>query len=225
MKNIKKYLNNHLKASITICFLAQLSISYADHINIVVTDSKGKKQEQVVVFLEPQSNHPMAKKPVDIVIDQRDKEFIPFITAIQKGTTVRFPNSDKIRHHVYSFSKPKSFQIPLYKDIEPEPVQFNTAGVVPLGCNIHDWMNAFIFVSETPYYSLTDKAGSAKVNNLPKGKYLAKLYHPSMKNWKKQAGKLIEVNGNMPTLKLTMKDKKKVFRSFRPPTGGFSAYR
>ncbi len=210
---------------IILCSLSTLSISYAEHLNVVVTDSNGKKQDQVVIFLEPQSQLGKVSKPVDIIIDQRDKEFIPFVTVVQKGTSIRFPNSDAIRHHVYSFSKQFNFQIPLYGNVEPKPIQFNTSGVIPLGCNIHDWMKAFVFVSETPYFSLSNKSGAAKVNNIPKGKYLAKLYHPSMKNWKSQPGKLIEINGNnVPTIQLVMKEKKKVFRSFRPPTGGFSSY-
>jgi plastocyanin len=220
-----KYLKNHLGIIFTICSLSTLSISYAEHLNVIVTDSNGKKQDQVVVFLEPQSVQGQISKPVDITIDQRDKEFIPFVTVVQKGTSIRFPNSDAIRHHVYSFSKQFNFQIPLYGNVEPKPIKFNTSGVIPLGCNIHDWMKAFVFVSETPYYTLSNKSGAAKVNNIPKGKYLVKLYHPSMKNWESQAGKLIELNGSkMPTVQLVMKEKKKVFRSFRPPTGGFSSY-
>lgn len=203
------------------------SASFAEQANITVADAKGKKLKDVVVFLEPQFKQSKATKPVDILIDQRDKEFIPLITAVQVGTSIRFPNNDKIRHHVYSFSKSKSFEIPLYKDVDPTPIVFDKVGVVPLGCNIHDWMNAFVFVSKTPYFSLTDKNGNAQIKNLPQGKYQAKLYHPSMKNWKKQRGKTIQVSSTKTsTIQMQLNKKKRIFRSFRPPTGsGTSSYR
>jgi len=203
------------------------STSHAEQANISVSDAKGKQLKDVVVFLEPQFQQKNSSKPVDIIIDQRDKEFIPLVSAVQVGTSIRFPNNDKIRHHVYSFSKSKSFEIPLYKDVDPTPVMFDKAGVVPLGCNIHDWMNAYVFVSETPYFALTDKNGNAQIKNLPSGKYQAKLYHPSMKDWEKQSGKAIQVtSAKTATMQMQLNKKKKLFRTFRPPTGsGTSSYR
>lgn len=222
-----KFTRALLAVSLMASCLIWMSTGFAADLNVVVTDAKNKKLKDVVVFLEPQFNYEKTKARTNIVIDQRDKEFIPLVTAVQVGTAIRFPNNDKIRHHVYSFSKPKSFQIPLYKDKEPSPVLFNKAGVVPLGCNIHDWMNAYVFVSETPYFAVTDKQGKARLSGLPQGKYLAKLYHPSMKGWKKQAGQSVEVSNKMSATPITLKAKKmkKLFRAFRPPTGGgASAY-
>ena len=214
-----------LKAITLIACMILAPISYATDVNIMVTDAKGKQFESAVVFFEPQFKLPKTIKPVDILIDQKDKELIPHVTAVQVGTRISFPNNDKIRHHVYSFSESKSFEIPLYKDVEPKPVVFDKAGVIPLGCNIHDWMNAFVFVSETPYFSLSDKTGTAQIKNLPAGKYLAKLYHPSMKDWKKQTGKEIQVSNSLSATPISLKIEKtkKLFRAFRPPTGGGGA--
>lgn len=209
-------------------FIILAPVSYATDVNVVVIDAKGNKFESAVVFFEPQFTLTQAIPPVDIVIDQKDKEFIPLVSAIQVGTKISFPNNDKIRHHVYSFSESKSFELPLYKDVEPKPVVFDKAGVIPLGCNIHDWMNAFVFVSKTPYFSMTNKGGNAQIKNLPNGKYLAKLYHPSMNDWEKQAGTEVQVVNIMPTapVSLTLEKTKKLFRAFRPPTGsGSGGYR
>src|SRR5256885_12704347 len=74
------------------------------------------------------------------VVDQRDKQFVPYVTAVQVGTAVIFPNSDNIRHHVYSFSPAKKFELPLYSGVPAGPVGFDKVGVMPLGCNIHHWM-------------------------------------------------------------------------------------
>ena len=75
-----------------------------------------------------------------VVIDQRDKVFVPVVTVIQTGTEVSFPNSDSVSHHVYSFAQPNTFELPLYKGKRSPTVQFDHAGVVTLGCNIHDSM-------------------------------------------------------------------------------------
>lgn len=208
--------------------MAFIPASYATDVNVIVTDIKGNKFESAVVFFEPQFTQTQPMPSVDMIIDQRDKEFIPLVSAVQMGTKVFFPNNDKIRHHVYSFSKSKSFEIPLYGHVDPEPVLFDTPGVIPLGCNIHDWMNAYIFVSKTPYFSLSNKEGKAQIKNLPNGKYLAKLYHPSMKKWAEKAGKEVQVNKTMQTtpINLTVEKTKKLFRAFRPPTGsGTAGYR
>ena len=92
-------------------------------------------------------------------IDQVDKEYIPFMTALQVGTSVEFPNLDNIRHHVYSFSKAKTFEIPLYRGTPRAPILFDKPGPVALGCNIHDWMTAYVFVAETPYFGVTSAEG------------------------------------------------------------------
>lgn len=229
MTILGKYNFTHalLKSILFFTCVVSTQVGFAANVNVVVTDSNDKILKDVVVYFEPQFKLDKPQAPANMVIDQRDKEFIPLVTAVQAGTTIRFPNNDKIRHHVYSFSKTKSFQIPLYKDKEPDPILFSKPGVVPLGCNIHDWMNAYVFVSESPYFSISDKQGSAQIKNLPQGKYLAKLYHPKLKNWKKQKGQSINVNNNMPSTSIKMKapKMKKLFRAFRPPTGnGASAY-
>lgn len=204
-----------------------LKATFAADVSVTVSNQKSKKMSNVVVFLEPLFTLKNPPKPVDKIIDQRDKEFIPFVSAVQVGTSIRFPNNDRIRHHVYSFSRPKSFEIPLYKDVEPKPVKFDNPGVVPLGCNIHDWMKAYVFVSKTPFYALTDARGLANISQLPTGKYQVKLYHPKLQNWKTQKGKTVDLSNNAH-VSLTMKTgkMKKVFTAFRPPTGfGASGYR
>jgi hypothetical protein len=97
-------------------------------------------------------------------MDQRDKRFVPHFLIVEKGATVEFPNSDVIAHHVYSFSKPNNFVLPLYKGTPPDPVILDHDGVVTLGCNIHDRMLGFIIVVDTNIYGLTDESGVASVS-------------------------------------------------------------
>lgn len=97
------------------------------------------------------------------VMDQVNIAFDPHVLVITQGDSVSFPNSDNMRHHVYSFSKPKPFEIKLYADRPEAPVDFNTPGIVVLGCNIHDTMLGYIYVSATPLVAMTDKNGVAQL--------------------------------------------------------------
>lgn len=110
--------------------------------------------------------------PTDIaVMDQQNKEFKPRVLAIRRGQKVSFPNSDNIRHHVYSFSETKRFEIRLYADTPESPIEFERGGVVVLGCNIHDSMLGYIFVSDWQHFTQTDPEGIAllkQVNSTPK---------------------------------------------------------
>jgi plastocyanin len=154
---------------------------HAGTLNAVVTDKQNNPLSEAVVLATPTLAQTTPKKsPEPIVIDQVDKEFIGHVTVIHVGTPVLFPNRDNIRHHVYSFSPAKEFELPLYMGTPAKPVIFDKPGVVKLGCNIHDWMHAYIYVSETPYFSITDKDGKAQILNLPAGEYAVRIWHPRM---------------------------------------------
>ncbi len=112
------------------------------------------------------------------VMDQVERQFEPRILAIQQGQSVSFPNSDDIRHHVYSFSKPNTFEIRLYKGVPTNPIVFDAPGIVSLGCNIHDQMNGHIYVSDGRQIAITDSKGFAKLSSEPMGKVLA--WHPRL---------------------------------------------
>ncbi|RBP78585.1 methylamine utilization protein [Marinomonas rhizomae] len=97
------------------------------------------------------------------VMDQIDESFVPRVLVVQKGQSVSFPNSDDIRHHVYSFSEPKAFEIKLYKGSDIPPVVFDKAGLVILGCNIHDDMIGYIMVADNAYAVKTGKDGKVSL--------------------------------------------------------------
>ncbi len=111
-------------------------------------------------------------------IAQRDRRFIPNVLVVQTGTAVSFPNQDSVRHHVYSFSPAKRFDIKLYAGTPAEPIVFDKPGVAPLGCNIHDRMSAFVVVVDTPVFGKTDEQGLLTLD-LPPGEHLLRLWHPS----------------------------------------------
>jgi len=165
-----------LLASLVIC--APL---FAGTVEIRVQDPRGSVVRDAVVYAVPEGRAlPLARKTA--VMDQKNRMFIPHVLAVQTGTAVRFPNSDDIRHHVYSFSPAKPFQLPLYKGTPANPVLFDRAGVVTLGCNIHDQMSAFIVVVDTPYFERTGGNGRATLRDVEPGKYVVHVWYPEMRD-------------------------------------------
>lgn len=143
-----------------------------------VTNAKGEPVAQAVVFIKSlPADAQSAKVPASIEMDQVQRQFVPHLLLIPVGAEVRFPNRDQIHHHVYSFSRTKSFELPLYKEEEAPPVRFETPGVVKIGCNIHDWMSAIIFVSPTPYFAVSDEAGKFLLPDVPNGSYALLAWH------------------------------------------------
>jgi plastocyanin len=162
-----------------------------------VKDDRGKPIADVIVSLTPPGPAP-APRPAPVVIDQQNKEFVPPILAVQVGTSVTFPNRDNIRHHVYSFSPAKRFELPLYIGTPAAPVVFDTPGVVVLGCNIHDWMVGYVYVLATPYFARTAEEGKARLADVPPGAYEARVWHPRMKGEPEKTGKPITITTGDP---------------------------
>jgi plastocyanin len=144
-----------------------------------VIDADGKGVAQAVVFvqspLEPQTSVSAAEPPAKM--DQVNKIFVPAVLPVVVGTKVYFPNRDNIRHHVYSFSRTKSFELPLYKGEDAPPVLFDKPGVVKIGCNIHDWMSATILVLPNTHFAMTTADGRFSLPRLKSGSYSLVAWH------------------------------------------------
>ncbi|QFU76264.1 methylamine utilization protein [Halioglobus maricola] len=158
------------------------------------------------VPLDSQLSEGVTAPPRDMA--QENRQFRPYILATQVGAPVHFPNRDPIAHHVYSFSQTKTFELPLYREDTPEPIIFNEPGVVPLGCNIHDWMLGYIVVVDTPFYTQMTGA-EAVLKNLPPGEYEIAVWHPSL-HPEETLGKIVTVTGKdqLETLVLHFKRRK-----------------
>ncbi|WP_299978300.1 hypothetical protein [uncultured Pseudoteredinibacter sp.] len=113
------------------------------------------------------------------IIEQKDRQFSPYISVTQVGSDIQFPNRDNTAHHVYSFSEPLSFELPLFKKRTPAPIRVDKPGLIALGCNIHDWMIAYLLVVDSPFYGQL-QGHSVEFNDLPHGKYQALLWHPDI---------------------------------------------
>jgi plastocyanin len=150
----------------------------ASVVTITVRTPSGTTAEDSLVVFDPLDATPPAGK-ASVTIDQVNKRFVPRVTILRTGTAVSFPNSDSIRHQVYSFSPAKEFSLKLYAGSPKEEVVFDKPGLVVLGCNIHDTMVGFVAVVDSPYFAKVPASGEVSVN-LPPGRYTYRIWHPKL---------------------------------------------
>ena len=156
------------------------TLAQAATLVVDVRNARGQAVRDAVVYAVPDGRAvPPANKTA--VMDQKNRTFIPHVLPIQTGTAVKFPNSDDIRHQVYSFSSAKTFQLPLYTGTPSSPIVFDKPGVATLGCNIHDRMSAYIVVVATPHFAATPAKGQIELANLAAGKYTVHVWHSELK--------------------------------------------
>ena len=164
-----------------LAFALGLSAASAGEVSATLTDAAGKPVPDAVLSLTPlDAPAPATPLATDIEISQIGEQYRPYVTPVRVGTTVEFPNKDPIQHHLYSVSKPKPFEKPLYESGSSETVTFDKPGVVTLGCNIHDWMVAYVLVLETPWFAKSSAEGRVAVAGLPAGRYRLELWHPRL---------------------------------------------
>jgi plastocyanin len=201
---------NKLYQSPTLLLLSQLllgsavlimsSLSFAADITVEVRDSKGKLLSDAVVYIESSKTANLATSKA-FEIEQKGRQFNPQVSVVQAGTQIHFPNKDKVRHHVYSFSPAKKFELKLYSGVPANPVLFDKAGTVVLGCNIHDTMLAYVHIVDTPYFAKTDASGVATISHLPEGSYELKVWHYALQTENKPAQQAITIKStNQPVV-------------------------
>jgi len=156
--------------------LLPASLAAAANLQVQVTDAAGQPLQDAAVYAEPVGGQPPRHTKV-VEIEQKGRKFMPLLTVVQTGTEISFPNHDTVRHHVYSLSPAKPFELKLYSGVPGKPILFDKPGTVVLGCNIHDQMVAYIRIVDTPWFAKTDGAGKATIDNLPPGRYQLKAWH------------------------------------------------
>ena len=169
------------KFILVLSILSSTFFAHSKQISVSVLTELNMQVGNVVVYLTPKNIKQNNTSNEIAIMDQVNTQFLPHILAIQKDTQVRFPNSDSIKHHVYSFSPAKTFELQLYKELHADPLLFSKLGSVELGCNIHDWMLGYIFVVDTPYFGQTDIRGNLTLD-LPDGEYQLDVWHPRIQD-------------------------------------------
>lgn len=157
--------------------------SSAGEITIIIEDKKQRPLHDTVVELVGTDFDTTTADNIEIT--QINKEFTPEISVIARGSSVTFTNKDPFQHHVYSVSKGNQFDLPLYQGAPSKRIVFDTPGIAKLGCNIHDWMLAFAYVSQSKRIIITDSSGKAHFTDLPGGEYQLRVWNPRLKKNKK----------------------------------------
>lgn len=170
----------------------------AGDLDLKIVDAAGKPVSDAVVTVRPAGGVPAGpiRFPWGTTMVQENIAFAPHVLIVPVGATVRFPNHDKVRHHVYSFSKPAKFEIKLFGKDETRSYTFKSVGAVALGCNIHDQMSGFIKVVDTPFAAKSNAAGQVRIAGLAAGTAQVTIWHPQMKAKDNEQLILVSVPGS-----------------------------
>lgn len=180
---------------LTFLLTASLAAPAPAALTVQIGGAGGKPAADAVVMLRAVGRPtPAARIDTGYTISQRNIRFNPFVSIVPVGADVSFPNLDTTRHHVYSFSPTKRFELKLYAKDQTRAVHFEKAGIVALGCNIHDSMSAFIFVTDSLWTAQANARGLATLNP-PPGNYVMTVWHPYLRAPANQLQRPIEIGG------------------------------
>jgi hypothetical protein len=145
--------------------------SVSGHVTIKRGRRDKKDRSDVVVFVKGVPDSKPEPLPQPAVIDQTDKTFDPRLTVVPVGSTVDFPNNDRVFHNVFSISRLATFDLGLYKSGTSKSVTFEYPGVIDVYCNIHPEMAAKVLVLATEHYVVTGPDGEFSLEGIPPGTY------------------------------------------------------
>lgn len=170
---------NSLRLALMAGALAIHGGARASDVMVVVKDDKGRPVKDAVVILNTPARTSPA--PGHFTVNQKDIAFVPFVLVVPVGSTVDFGNLDPFRHHVYSFSPAKKFELKLFGKGETRSVRFGKVGTVAIGCNIHDSMQAFVQVVDTPFAAKSGANGRVLLRGMPDGAQSVRVWHPQLR--------------------------------------------
>ena len=181
---------------VAFCLAAGAARVLAASVGIAVIDRNGTSVEDAAVYLEPLDAKTPPLKSRTVEIEQKDRRFSHLMTVVQVGQGILFPNRDSVRHHVYSLSQAKLFELKLYSGVHSSPVVFDKPGSVVVGCNIHDKMVTYIHVVDTPWHGKSDAEGRVRLDGVPEGRYKLKVWHYGLANLDAAAEQVITLKGD-----------------------------
>ncbi len=180
-------------------FAAVAAPVWGGTINAAAVNKSGEAMPDVVIYATPAGGAAGASGRADgATIAQDHLQFTPYVTVVQTGTEIKFPNYDKVEHHVKSFSAVKEFEIKPYEKTTPPPILFDKPGIVIIYCLIHEWMRAYVMVVDTPYFGKSDASGAVTFNDLPPGNYEIRAWHPDMGSIKPPLLQTLKVDAQGP---------------------------
>jgi plastocyanin len=162
-----------------VCLLFSLNAVQAATLVVQVSDRGNKPAANAVVYAVPVGVAAPNKTAQDApqTVTQNQYKFEPYVSIVQTGSKMRFPNKDAAEHHLRVLSGPSNFEFKVYRK-EPDPVLLDKLGLVTIHCLLHDWMSAHIYVVNTPYFGKSSNKGSVVLEGLPVGEYDVTVTHP-----------------------------------------------
>jgi len=197
--------------------------AFAGEIAATVKDDAGAPLADAVVIAVSEAPVKLPAPRLESIV-QEAKEFKPFVKAVTVGTPIEFPNRDDVLHHVYSFSPARTFELKAYAGTPPEPIVFDRPGPVAIGCNIHDWMLAYVYVSESPFFGVTGADGRVRLASLPAGKYSVRVWHSRLVQHETDTAQPVSVGGTEAVQiawELKLKRDSRARRAPSRPGGGY----
>lgn len=179
---------------------------FAATLEVRVVDGAGRAVPNAVVTVRPSGGvqRPMKAARVLSVI-QKDMQFAPFVSVIPVGATVSFPNLDRTKHHVYSFSPAKKFELKLFARDQSRSIRFDKPGVIALGCNIHDSMSAFIVVTDSAWTAVTDSRGMVRFADVATAAGSMTVWHPYLRAPSNQLDRRISARTSSETVSVKLR--------------------
>ncbi len=178
----------------------------AGTLDLRVTDEAGRPVADAVVIVRAVGRAtPPPRRTNALKVEQRDLQFHPFVSVVPVGSSVSFPNFDKTRHHVYSFSAAKKFELKLFASEQSRSVTFDRAGVVAIGCNIHDQMAAFLYVTDSAWTARSDARGLVSIDGPTAGAVSVSLFHPYLRAPGSMVTRAMTLNGGRQTAQFAIK--------------------
>jgi plastocyanin len=187
--------------------LALATPAVAGTLTVTVVDGSGRPMRDAVVSLIPNEQSRMreaaALLPAGKVVDQRNEAFMPLVTVLPVGGSIVFSNSDHTMHHVYSFATVRQFEFVLNSGEKSAAVHFDKAGIAAIGCNIHDQMISYVYVTDSPWTAISGADGIVRFD-LPAGAYRTSLWHPEMAPGRQVPSTSVVIGTAAATATLTM---------------------
>jgi len=190
---------NVLRTVTSLLLVVASHCACATSLAVAIQDPHGHAVQDAVVIAIPTHAAPAPVRAAHAIMDQVDRTFVPNVLIVRTGTAVEFPNSDAVSHQVYSFSPAKRFELPLYRGQPHAPIVFDRPGIVVLGCNIHDSMTGYIYVTDSPWFGKSDGEGRWQAD-VPAGDYRVIAWGPRFTGSDQTLGQQISVTEGRDTV-------------------------
>ena len=176
---------NWIAKCVSVFVLGVMGLAEAGTLVAIAGDRDGQAMTSVVITLKPIGVAAPVTVPATIIVTQEDLQFKPYISIIRKGSSVVFANRDTVEHHIKSFSSSRPFEIAVHKPGDtPPPIRFDSEGAIVAYCILHDWMRAYVYVADTPWYGMSNSTGATRIENVPAGEYEVIAWHPDLGQFK-----------------------------------------